>query len=96
MDFFRQGHEFQKASRGDCLEGRCFDGGAVSIRAYGRPNGMIGLSLNARTFFIIGVPSWVRFCQQEFGEFPRLVGRYCSYLLQAGELPKFLLTKPHP
>ena len=25
----------------------------------------------------LGVQSWVRFCQQEFGEFPRLAGRYC-------------------
>ena len=25
------------------------------------------------------VMSWVRFCRQEFGEFPRLVGSYCSY-----------------
>ena len=30
---------------------------------------------------LLGVPSCVRFCQQEFGELPRLVGRYCSYLL---------------
>jgi len=40
---------------------------------------------------LLGVQSWVRFCQQEFGEFPRLVGRYCSYIL-----PKFLLTTPLP
>ena len=39
---------------------------------------------------LLGVQSWVRFCQQEFGEFPRLVGRYCSYC------SKSLLTKPHP
>ena len=35
------------------------------------------------------------FCQQEFGEFPRLVGRYCSYLLpkQAGGTPQILVDK---
>ena len=32
-------------------------------------------------YTLLGVPSWVRFCQQEFGVFPRMVGRYCSYLL---------------
>ena len=34
----------------------------------------------------------MRFCQQEFGEFPRLVGRYCSYLLpkKAGGTPQIL------
>ena len=37
----------------------------------------------------------MRFCQQEFGEFPRLVGRYCSYLLpkQAGGTPQILVDK---
>ena len=29
---------------------------------------------------LLGGHSWMRFCRQEFGEFPRLVGRYCSYL----------------
>ena len=44
---------------------------------------------------LLGVPSCVRFCQQEFGEFPRLVGRYCSYLLpkQAGGTPQILVDK---
>ena len=37
----------------------------------------------------------MRFCQQEFGKFPRLVGRYCSYLLpkQAGGTPQILVDK---
>ena len=41
-----------------------------------------------------GVPSCVRFCRQEFGEFPRLVGRYCSYLRpkQAGGTPQILVN----
>ena len=30
---------------------------------------------------LLGGSSFARFCQQEFGEFHRLVGRYCSYLL---------------
>ena len=44
---------------------------------------------------LLGVPSCVRFCQQEFGEFPRLVGCYCSYLLpkQAGGTPQILVDK---
>ena len=44
---------------------------------------------------LLGVPSCVRFCQQEFVEFPRLVGRYCSYLLpkQAGGTPQILVDK---
>ena len=44
---------------------------------------------------LLGVPSCVRFCQQEFGELPRLVGRYCSYLLpkQAGGTPQILVDK---
>ena len=48
------------------------------------------------TSTLLGGSSFARFCQQEFGEFPRLVGHFCSYLLpkQAGVLPKFLLTKP--
>ena len=47
------------------------------------------------TTTLLGVQSWVRFCQQEFGEFPRLVGRYCSYLLpkQAGGTPQILVDK---
>ena len=37
----------------------------------------------------------MRFCRQEFGEFPRLVGRYCSYLLpkQAGRTPQIFVFK---
>ena len=44
---------------------------------------------------LLGVPSCVRFCQQEFGEFPWLVGRYCSYLLpkQAGGTPQIIVDK---
>ena len=44
---------------------------------------------------LLGVQSWVRFCQQEFGEFPRLVGRYCSYQLpkQTRGTPQFLVVK---
>ena len=44
---------------------------------------------------LLGVQSWVRFCRQEFVEFPRLVGRYCSYLLpmQAGGTPQILIFK---
>ena len=30
---------------------------------------------------LLGGSSFARFCQQEFREFPQLVGRYCSYLL---------------
>ena len=47
---------------------------------------------------LLGVQSWVRFCQQEFWEFPRLVGRYCSYLLpkQAGGTPQILVDKTSP
>ena len=39
---------------------------------------------------LLGGSSFARFCRQEFGEFPRLVGRYCSYLLpkQAGGTPQ--------
>ena len=46
-------------------------------------------------YTLLGVQSWVRFCRQEFGEFPRLVGRYCSYLLpkQAGGTPQILVDK---
>ena len=44
---------------------------------------------------LLGVPSCVRFCQQEFGELPRLVGHYCSYLLpkQAGGTTQILVSK---
>ena len=44
---------------------------------------------------LLGVPSCARFCQQEFVEFPRLVGRYCSYLLpkQAGGTIQILIFK---
>ena len=47
---------------------------------------------------LLGVQSWVRFCQQEFGEFPWLVGRYCSYLLpkQARGTPQILVDKTSP
>ena len=49
----------------------------------------------AKTNTLLGVPSCVRFCQQEFGEFPRLVGRSCSHLLpkQAGGTPQNLVDK---
>ena len=42
---------------------------------------------------LLGGHSWVRFCQQEFGDFRRLVGRYCSHLLpkQAGGTPKIFV-----
>ena len=45
-----------------------------------------------------GGSSFARFWRQEFGEFPWLVGRYCSYLLpkQMGELPKFQWTNVYP
>ena len=39
---------------------------------------------------LLGVQSWVRFCEKELGEFPRLMGRYCPS--RSGELPKFLST----
>ena len=44
---------------------------------------------------LLGGSSFARFFQQEFGEFPRLVGRYCSYLLpkQAGGTPQTLVDK---
>ena len=44
---------------------------------------------------LLGGSSFERFCQQEFGEFPRLVGRYCSYLLpkEAGGTPQILILK---
>ena len=47
---------------------------------------------------LLGVQSCVRFCQQEFGEFPRLVGRYYSYLLpkQARGTPLILVDKTLP
>ena len=47
---------------------------------------------------LLGVQSWVRFCRQEFGEFPRLVGRYYSYLLpeQARGTPQILVDKTSP
>ena len=43
----------------------------------------------AQTTTLLGGLSFARFCQQEFGEFPRLVGRYSSFLLpkQAGGTP---------
>ena len=47
---------------------------------------------------LLGGSSFVRFCQQEFGEFPgwwaTTVVTYCPS--RPGEHPKFLLTKPHP
>ena len=46
---------------------------------------------------LLGVQSWVRFCQQEFGEFPRpawAVGSYSSGPPAGGKLPKFLSSKP--
>ena len=44
---------------------------------------------------LLGGSSFARFCQQEFGEFPRLVGRYCSYLLpkQTGGTTQILIFK---
>ena len=47
---------------------------------------------------LLGVQLWVRFCRQEFGEFPRLVGRYCDYLLpkQAMGTPQILVDKTSP
>ena len=44
---------------------------------------------------LLGGSSFARFCKQEFGEFPRLVGRFCSYLLpkQAGGTPQILVYK---
>ena len=44
---------------------------------------------------LLGGSSFARFGQQEFGEFPRLVGRYCSYLLpnQARGTPQILVDK---
>ena len=47
---------------------------------------------------LLGVQSWVRFCRQEFGEFPQLVGRYYSYLLpkQARGTPQILVDKTSP
>ena len=47
---------------------------------------------------LLGVQSWVRFCQQEFWELPRLMGRYCSYLLpkQAGGTPQIIVDKTSP
>ena len=43
----------------------------------------------------LGVPSCVRFCQQELGEFPRLVGRYLLPK-QARETPQILVDKTSP
>ena len=56
------------------------------------------LANNTGTCTILGVQSWVRFCWQEFGEFPRLLGRYCSYILpkQAGGTPQILVNKTSP
>ena len=47
---------------------------------------------------LLGVPSWGRFCRQEFGEFPRLVSRRYRYLLpkQAGGPPQILVDKTSP
>ena len=43
-------------------------------------------------YTLLGGSSFAKFCQQEFGKFPRLVGRYCSYLLpkQAGGTTQIL------
>ena len=51
-----------------------------------------------RYFTLLDIQSWVRFCWHEFGEFPRLVGRYCSYLQpkQAGGTPQILVNKTSP
>ena len=55
-------------------------------------------SKNKSTTTLLGVQSWMRFCQKEFGEFPRLVGRYYSYLLpkQARGTPQILVDKTSP
>ena len=64
-------------------------------------NGTYSLQLFVVVFdtTLLGIHSWVRFCRQEFGEFPRLVGRYYTVATycpsRPGELPKFLLIKPH-
>ena len=47
-------------------------------------------------YTLLGVQSWVRFCKQEFGDFPRLVGRFYSYLLQARGTPQILVDKTSP
>ena len=46
-------------------------------------------------FTLLGGSSFARFCQQEFGEFHRLVGRYGNYLLpkQAGGTPQIFVDK---
>ena len=47
---------------------------------------------------LLGVQSWVRFCQQEFGEFPRpawAVGSYIS-VPPAGGTPQILVDKSSP
>ena len=56
-----------------------------------------GCSWRSKRCTLLGGSSFARFCQQEFGEFPWpawAVGSYSSGP-PAGELPKFLLTKPH-
>ena len=49
-------------------------------------------------YTLLGGSSFARFCQQEVGEFPRLVGRYCSYLLpkQARRTTQILVDKTSP
>ena len=46
-------------------------------------------------YTLLGVPSFSRFWRWGFGEFPRLVGRYCSYLLpkQTRGAPQILIFK---
>ena len=69
------------------------------IRLYDETNIGIHIILSAaegeivQVRTVMGIPSCVRFCRQEFGEFPRLVDRYCSYLLpkQAGGTPQILV-----
>ena len=54
------------------------------------------ISYKARKDTRLGVQSWVRFCQQEYGECPRpawAVGSYSSGH-QPGELPKSKSTQP--
>ena len=51
--------------------------------------------MTGKCYTLLGGSSFARFFQQEFGEFLRLVGRYCSYLLpkQAGVTPQILVDK---
>ena len=50
------------------------------------------------SFTLLGVQSWVRFCQQEFGEFPRPAWAVVSYSSgpPAGGTPQILVDKTSP